>query len=339
MKLAVFAYSRQGCATARRAMACFPDSECRAYTMERFGEAGFATFARPSRPFYGELFAWADLMLFVGSCGIAVREIAPHVKDKKTDPAVICIDELGHFVISLLSGHIGGANEWTAFIAEKLGATSVITTATDINEKFSVDSWAVKNGCVIDSMRLAKAVSAAVLEHSVPLFSELPVSGALPAGLVFGDSGKLGVSISWSGKRPFEDTLLLVPKLLHLGVGCRKGIEADKVRFAVKSVLEDNNIDPRAIKCAASIDIKANEAGLLEYCREAGLEISFYPAETLASVPGEFSQSEFVKSVTGVDNVCERAALVGADKLIVRKTAIDGVTVAVAAEYSEVRFG
>ena len=108
MKIALFAYSRQGCRTARNVMACFPEAECKAYTMERFEETGFDPIRRPAKPFYGALFDWADAMIFVGSCGIAVREIAPHVKDKQTDPAVICLDELGRFVISLLSGHIGG---------------------------------------------------------------------------------------------------------------------------------------------------------------------------------------------------------------------------------------
>ena len=142
MKVAVFAYSRQGCKTARRVMEYFHDAEVKAYTMARFEEEGFAPLERPSKPFYGPIFEWADAMVFVGSTGIAVREIAPFVKDKRTDPAVISMDELGTFVIPLLSGHIGGANELALKLAEVLEATPVITTATDINKKFSVDAWA-----------------------------------------------------------------------------------------------------------------------------------------------------------------------------------------------------
>ena len=100
----------------------------------------------------------------------------------------------------------------------------------------------------------------------------------------------------------------------------------------MEAVLEENNIDKRAIKCAASIDIKSNEAGRLEFCRENNWDISFYSAEELKRVSGDFSASEFVKTVTGVDNVCERAALTGAEKLVVKKRAANGVTVAIASE-------
>lgn len=162
MKIALFAYSRKGCRTARVIMSLFPHDDIRAHTMERFEEDGFAPILRPAKPFYGELFSWADALVFVGSCGIAVREIAPHVHDKRTDPAVVCMDELGHFVIPLLSGHIGGANEMALKIANYLNATPVITTATDINNRFSVDAWAARNGFVIDNIHRAKMVSAAI---------------------------------------------------------------------------------------------------------------------------------------------------------------------------------
>ena len=104
-------------------------------------------------------------------------------------------------------------------------------------------------------------------------------------------------------------------------------------------MLKENGIDRRALKCAASVDLKKDEEGLLSFCERAGLPAEFYTAEELNAVEGDFTASEFVKNVTGVDNVCERAALLGADRLIVRKTAGNGVTVAVAAENWEVRFG
>ena len=130
----------------------------------------------------------------------------------------------------------------------------------------------------------------------------------------------------------------MIPPVLHLGIGCRKGTGAQTIREAVKAVLEEHNIDIRALKCAASIDLKANEEGLLEFCREQELPVQFYSAEELKAVPGTFTPSEFVQSVTGVDNVCERSALIGAEELIVKKTAWNGVTVALAAEHLEVRF-
>lgn len=339
MKIAIFAYSRQGCCTARKVISCFPEAELKVYTMERFAEEGFCPICRPAKLFYGELFGWADVLIFVGSCGIAVREIAPHVRDKRTDPAVICIDELGRFVISLLSGHIGGANDMALYIADQLGAAPVITTATDINNRFSVDAWAAKQGFVIDSIHRAKTVSAAILEREIPLSCDFPIMTDYPNGVISGESGDLGICISWQKKTPFEQTLRLIPKVLHLGIGCRKGTTDVAIHDAVQLVLAQNNIDVRAIKCVASIDLKADEAGLLKYCKDHGLSSIFYTAAELQKVPGEFTPSEFVQSITGVDNVCERAALIGAEKLIVKKTALNGVTVAIAAETLEVRFG
>ena len=339
MKIAVFAYSRQGCAMARRVMTHFAGNEVQPYTMERFEEPGFLPICRPAKSFYGPIFQNVDAMVFVGSTGIAVREIAPHVRDKATDPAVISVDELGKFVIPILSGHIGGANDLALEIAAALGAVPVITTATDINKRFSVDAWAARNGCVIANLSRAKAVSAAILEQDIPLRCDYPIMTKLPGGIILGDSGAVGIRISVNRDEPFERTLRLIPKVLHLGIGCRKGTDISVIREAVDTVLKENNIDHRAVKCVASIDLKAEEAGLLAYCQEEKLPMTFYSNQELKAVPGEFTPSVFVQSITGVDNVCERAALIGAEKLIVKKTARNGVTVALAEEHWEVHFG
>ena len=332
----IFAFSRRGCQTARNIMASCPDVIWRSFTMERFAEPDFSPI---SPQCYGECFASSEALVFVGSCGIAVRKIAPFVHDKRTDPAVVCVDELGTFVIPLLSGHIGGANALARKIAESLNATAVITTATDINRKFSVDTWATENGCVLSSMKLAKAVSAAILEGDIPLKSDFPVTGTLPNGVISGETGNLGIYLTVSDKEPFENTLRLLPKVLHLGIGCRRGIEKEAIERAVEQVFRENGLDFRAVQSAASIDLKKDEVGLLSFCEGQNIPIRFYSAAELEAVPGEFTPSPFVQQVTGVDNVCERAALIGADKIIVKKTACHGVTVAVATEKWEVHFG
>ena len=338
MKAAVFAYSRQGCKTARRVMAFLADWEIHAYTMERFQEAGFAPIGKPSPSFYGPIFQWADAMVFVGSCGIAVREIAPHVERKDTDPAVIAVDELATFCIPLLSGHIGGGNDLARNLAQFLGALPVITTATDIHKKFSVDAWAARQGLHIASLTAAKHISARILESPVPIVSDFPIVTGLPGGTVTGASGELGICISCKVKEPFSETLLLVPPVLHLGIGCRRGTTCAAIEKAVSQVCQENGIHPRAIRLVASIDLKADEEGLLEFCEKRNLPVAFYTAAQLRSVPGAFTASERVLRVTGVDNVCERAAMVGAETLLVKKYAMDGVTVAIAQEYWEVRF-
>ena len=338
MKIALFAYSRQGCKTARRVLESFKGREIRAFTMERFAEAGFAPIPRPPQSFYGKLFDWADALIFIGSCGIAVREIAPHVKSKLTDPAVIAVDELGGFVVPLLSGHIGGANALAMELADLLGATPVITTATDIHRKFSVDAWAASQGLHIASLFAAKHVSARILEAPMPICSDFPIVTPLPSGTVEGTSGEIGICISCAKREPFDETLLLVPPLLHLGIGCRRGTSCEAIEEAVNQVCRENGIHPKAIRQVASIDLKADEAGLLEFCEKRGLPAVFYSAQELKSLPGEFTPSERVLRVTGVDNVCERAAMMGAETLLVRKTAMNGVTVAIAQEHWEVRF-
>ena len=261
MRAAVFAYSRRGCALARRILAAFPEWEAEGYTLARFEEPGFREIAQPSKPFYGALFQSMDALIFVGAAGIAVREIAPHVRSKKTDPAVLSLDEGGQFVIPLLSGHIGGANALALRVAEKMGATPVVTTATDVNRRFSVDAWATVNGFALSSMAAAKAVSAAILERDVPLLCDLPLASALPSGVVPGEGGEVGIYLGWEKKEPFSVTLRLIPKCLHLGLGCRRDTPEEAVAEAVDTVLREHNIDPLAVKCAASIDLKRTRRG------------------------------------------------------------------------------
>ena len=336
MKIAIFAYSHGGCAAARRVRAVLAEAETVCYAVPRLEEAGFLPLAKD---IYRERFSSMDALIFIGACGIAVREIAPYLVSKKTDPAVLCIDEKMQFVIPLLSGHIGGANDLARRLAAALGAAAVITTATDVNGKFAVDAWAAKNECAISSMLLAKKVAAEILEHDVPLVSDFPIKGALSGGIVEKTQGALGIVIGYCTKEPFAETLRLTPRVLRVGIGCRRGTAQETIEAAVAAVLSAHQLDPSAVKGVYSIDLKQQEAGLLAACAKHNWPTVFYTAEELRSVPGEFTDSPFVQEMTGVGNVCERAAMRGAEKLLVKKTAVDGVTVAVAAEHWEVSFG
>ncbi len=335
MKLAVFAFTRRGCMLAKRAKEALKAEETRLVTMEKFGFSGFEAYRPPLSGCMETYFHWADTILFIGSTGMAVRAIAPWVKDKKTDPAVLVMDEGGTFVISLLSGHIGGANAMARRLAEAMRAQPIITTATDVEGKFSVDTWATERGCHISDMTLCKEVSAAILEHPIPICGEYLPFSQLPTGLVEKEEGKLGIYVGIHNRKPFEKTLILTPRVLTLGLGCRRGTLKEAIEEAVQAVFQEHDLRTEAIARGASIDLKANEQGLLDYCTELGFPVEFFTAEELKAVPGDFTPSPFVQSVTGVDNVCERAAVLAGGDLIVHKTAHNGVTVAVAEQRGE----
>lgn len=286
----------------------------------------------------GVLFAEQEALIFIGACGIAVRAIAPFIKSKTADPAVIVIDDQGRYVIPILSGHIGGANRLAEKIASLLGAIPVITTATDGAGKFSCDAWAAQNDCAISSMEVAKKVSAAILKRDIPIISDFELPSSLPKGLVLGESGEIGIYIGIHDRSPFKTTLQLIPRILTLGIGCRKGTEKEHLMSAIKAVFADNNLDVRAVGRIASIDIKKDEEGLISCAKDLGAETAFYTADELNALDGDFDESDFVKKTVGTGNVCERSAVLSAGKLIVKKIALDGVTVAVAERDWRVEF-
>lgn len=284
-----------------------------------------------------------DAVIFVGASGIAVRTMAPFIKSKKTDPAVLVMDEAGNFCISLLSGHLGGANDLCRLLSEALGACPVITTATDVNRRFAVDVFAKKNGMEISDMRLAKEVSARLLageeilvEAGVGFSGDLKTQ--LPRGLTCTNSGERFYDLRFV--MPGSGVLRLIPKNMVLGIGCRKGTGWEAIETAVLDALKEHGISPQGAALAASIDLKKEEPGLLAFCQRWKLPFVTYPADQLSRVPGQFTASSFVGSVTGVDNVCERSAVLAAKggQLAVKKYASGGVTVACAVKDWSVDF-
>ena len=279
----------------------------------------------------------SDGLVFVSATGIAVRSIATFVKSKKEDPAVAVVDESGKFSISLLSGHIGGANDLAVLIADKIGAIPVVTTATDVNGKIAIDVMAKKNELFITSMFMAKEVSAAVLAgENIGFFSDIPVENGLPD--YFAESTRCRINVKIGIGPAEKDTLLLVPEKLCLGIGCKRGTACADIEKAVDEFLSVYDIAGECVSCAASIDLKKDEAGLLEFCEKRGIKITFYSAEKLNSAAGKFTQSEFVRQKTGVDCVCERAAVLNTGgKLLVGKTRFSGITLALARKEMRIR--
>lgn len=332
-----------------------------------------------------EAFQSCDALIFIGATGIAVRKVAPLLRDKFTDPAVLSLDEGGRYCISLLSGHVGGANRLAERIAALTGALPVISTATDLNGCFAVDSFARENRLFFGDRRLAKEVSAALLRGEEVGFScEEEIGGALPRGLVRaappargdgagrepgeldaaerspgaqkpeepeqcrggqkpeeperrpGSGGRERLQIHVAGAfsaqsprpAPGVRLLTLYPRPYCLGVGCRRGAEPEALRSACLRFLEEHGVRPEEVGVLASISLKKDERAILELKRELRAEFRTFSAERLRAVPGSFAASEFVRGVTGVDNVCERAAAAVYPELIARKERVGGATFA-----------
>lgn len=263
MKIAIIAFSACGAALADRILKLSgQEHELNGYIAKRHSKGSAFEPFDSVYDLTARLFSIVDAIVFIGACGIAVRAIAPQIKSKMKDPAVVVCDETGRFAISLLSGHVGGANLLAQQIADLIGAAAVITTASD---------------------------SHAAIEDAKQ------------------------------------------PRNLVLGIGCRRGISAETIERTVTILLWDRKIPLIRVCEAATIDVKQNEEGLLQFAQAYNFPLKFYSAQELTKVQGEFSSSGRVFQAVGVDNVCERAAALcgGSGKLIMPKTARDGVTVAV----------
>ena len=286
----------------------------------------------PLDPWTREAFSQREGLVFVGAAGIAVRAIAPYLRHKTTDPAVVVVDEGGRFAIPLLSGHLGGANALARQLAQVTGGIPVITTATDGRGLFAVDSWAKAQGCHVLEPQRIKGISARLLAgETVRMHCLWPIQGKVPEGILLTETAEdchVAVTLSPGG----DNALHLVPKCLVLGVGCRKGTPAEAIERAVEQHLAPKLCFPQAFCKVCSIDLKQEEPGLVAFCRAAGLPLETYSAKALAQVPGDFTPSDFVAQVTGVDNVCERSAVLGSrgGELMEKKTKGAGVTLAVA---------
>lgn len=270
-------------------------------------------------------------LVFIGAVGIAVRAIAPHVRSKVTDPAVVAVDESGNFAVPVLSGHLGGANDLARRIAAVCGAVPVVTTATDCRGVFAVDEWTKRQNCVILNPERIKLVSGKLLSgKTITCRSDFPIQGEPPQGVALVTEGPWDIRLSLT---PEGETAALqaVPRIGVLGVGCRKETPQERMEALFQTLLSSTGISPQAIAKVCSLDLKAREPGLLDFCAAHSWPLETFSAQQLNQAQGEFSSSTFVEQTVGVDNVCERAAVLGSGgKLFCKKMAQDGVTMALA---------
>jgi len=282
-------------------------------------------------------------LIFIMATGIVVRSIAPLLENKAKDPAVIVMDEKGKNIISLLSGHLGGANEITLDIARRLNSNPVITTASDVNDSLAVDTLAMKLGLTIENLKSATKITSHIVNgERIGILGAKDLSIKLPHNIIkLSDDGTIeglkGViqitnekEIGMSGL----DTVVLRPRNLIIGVGCRKGKTKEEIIKAIRTSLAKTNKSELSIRRIATIDVKKNEKGILETADYYGVPLIIVERQDVKRIEKDFETSEFVKRSIGVGAVAEPVAIIASNNgsLILEKTRYDGITIAIVEE-------
>ena len=283
-------------------------------------------------------------LLFICAAGIATRTVAPFVKDKFTDSPVLVMDEEGKFIIPILSGHLGNANEIAFKISRSINAQPVITTGTDVNGKFGIDNFAKINGLRVVNREGIKKISAKILAgEKIKVFIENSIqinAKEMPPELILvknaEENAHAAVTLHELSEKDRNRYLInLVPKKYCLGIGCRKGKTFNELKNFTETTFSGHfHTELRnEVLSISSINLKEEETGLLEFSHWLHVPFITYTAEELIKAQGDFSESDFVKEITGVPNVCERSAVLAAGKdghLVLSKTAENGMTISVA---------
>lgn len=296
----------------------------------------------------------ADALVFVMASGIVVRCIAPYIQSKTSDPAVLVLDQNGRFVISLLSGHLGGANALAVKIAGLCGGTPVITTATDVAGVPAMDVFAKENGLVIENIESLKYISSAMVEKKpVAVFSERAIDGRFPENVTVVDG--MAAPIDW---RSFSAAVVIgadcgacsrcipseVPVLrlrlrpYVIGVGCKKGVSEEALFEAFEDFIRRHQISAAHVRALATIELKKDEPCILALAKRIGAGTLIYTKSAVDTVDFEdaggwrIETSDFVRAVTGVGSVSEACAYLGLRqrKMLAGKTKYSGITLALA---------
>lgn len=271
-------------------------------------------------------------IIFISSTGIAVRAIAEYLKSKDKDPAIIVIDSSANFVISLLSGHLGGANELTLEISKILNSTPVITTATDNLGVEAPDMIAKNNDLVIDDLKNAKKVAALLVEKEKVGFIDFKSIIPLPKGYVDYNNdvkGLVYVTNKINEKLKDVDTLKLIRKDIVLGIGCRKNFEPEKMKKTVEDLLREFNIDKRSVRFIGTAEVKKDEKAILELGKYLDCEVKIFSVEEIKTVQEKFKGSDFVEKNIGVRAVCEPCVELLGATLLTEKIKADGMTMCI----------
>ncbi|GAB4277540.1 MAG: cobalamin biosynthesis protein [Deferrisomatales bacterium] len=319
------ALTRAGAQVAARLVARFPGT--RGFAPSRYaGETpGVDGFDGPVAGLLERLWPDAQALVLIMAAGIAVRTLAPLLAGKAADPAVVVMDPQGAFAVPILGGHLAGANALAREIERRLGATAVITTATDAAGRPAAELWAHRWALRPEDQRGVVAVNAAWANgEPVGLFQgagaeELPGLDELVdhLDLVTADPAQArgfpGVLLAVTCREPPEvpAALVLRPVRLVLGVGCRRGACPEEVERGVRQALGQAGWSAAAVGRVATVDVKRDEPALRALAATFGVPLETYPAEALARVP-VLTSSQRVQEAVGTPRVSEAAARMGA---------------------------
>lgn len=342
---AVVAVSRQGVRKALEIKEHIPEKAPDIFTMEKYAAPGTQLIRGKIDEFFGTLMADYDTILCIMATGIVVRSIAPHLGHKSKDPGILVMDPDGKYVISLLSGHLGHANENTVYLAKRMNAQPVITTGTDVKGSMAVDVLAEKLGCTIADFTAAKDVTALILDDEpIALVGgeHCDTTGlVLPQNLVFSEkqealsgdySGCVVISaddpLKWPSGKP---VVQIVPKKIVIGIGCRRNTEAERIEEAVRQALAALALHPLSVKAFATIGLKADEKGIHAACKTFDAELKVVPDDFVKMVQNRFEGSDFVFKTTGLYAVSEPCGYVasGFGECLLEKQKCGGITLSI----------
>ena len=331
-KVSVLAITKNGISIGAKLKEIFPDWNV--YAPSKFSnDKEIIWYSEPTSEKIIELFKNNKALICLFSLGAVIRLIAPHLKDKKNDPAVIVIDDKTNFVISVLSGHLGGANELTQTIAEKLNAIPVITTAADVNKTIAVDLLGRDLGWKIDDDSTVTKISACMVNEEkigvyqdagkINWFKELPKNVKIYESLVdlkeSNSKGHLIISDKIMNDDFLKDSVIYRPPSLVIGIGLHWETSKEKIKNGIDICLTKFNLSPKSIAKLVSIKKPSDVQGLIDIGKEMGVPVEYVDKEELShvSVP---NPSKTVKAFEGTSSVSEAAAIkVSGGKLIVEK--------------------
>lgn len=284
-----------------------------------------------------------DGIIFISATGIAVRMISPYIIDKTVDPAIIVVDDLGRFSISLLSGHIGRGNFLCKQVASILGARPVITTASDNRGIEAIDAFSMKMDYFMEDMESIKDITAMMVNgKKIGFYSEDEKIISYDNIVVINKFEDIedvkdevdGFILITSVKSIDLDTphTILRPKNLNIGIGCRKGVEESRIVESVLNILNKNNLSERSIKSIGTVEIKKYESGIVETSKYFNCPLNIFTIDEIEKVEDKFGKSDFVKKTIGVFSVSEPCAYLSGGEIIVEKTRCNGITIAISKE-------